>query len=596
MSRLRSGVLVPALVLGSTAWAQVTQRVSLSTAGLQGNHGSVGARLSVDGRFVAFQSKATNFIPGLVGNHIYVRDRVNGTTEYVSQNTNGVPGNGGSYSPRISADGRFVTFESAASNLAPTDASGSNTDIFLRDRQLSTTEQISVDSNEVGGEGSCSGGSISADGRWVVFSSFADNLVPADTNDTFDIFLRDRQLGTTVRVSVSSTGEEANAQCRRPYLSDDGRFVAFYSSASNLVPGDTNGTFDIFVRDMQLGTTERASVDSNGVEANLESGYWGLGFSADGRHVAFTSTATNLVPGDTNAAVDVFVRDLQTDTTERVSIGGGGVEGDYYSSAAQISGDGRYVAFASYATNLVPGALIGANVYLRDRLSGTTELVTVPLGVPPPGWDCTTSTITRDGRFVGITSGYGNLVYGDWNGHDDVFVVDRFGGTNFESLCDPGAGGVIPCPCGNPPSGPGRGCDNSSSTGGAVLSASGGTYLSSDSLVFTTSGQRPTALSIVSQWTGGGLSGIAFGMGVRCTSGTFKRLYAKSASGGRITAPDFVAGDQPVSVRSAALGDTIQVAQSRWYFVFYRDNVALGGCPPTSNFNNTQTGRVLWSP
>ncbi|HEX6941511.1 MAG TPA: hypothetical protein VF128_01220, partial [Gemmatimonadaceae bacterium] len=189
-----------------------------------------------------------------------------------------------------------------------------------------------------------------------------------------------------------------------------------------------------------------------------------------------------------------------------------------------------------------------------------------------------------------------NLVQGDTNGVADVFLRDRLGGPDFTSVCDPGVGGVIACPCSNPPSGPGRGCENSASTGGAVLSATGGTYLSSDSLVFTTSGERPAALSIVTQWTGSNAAGASFGQGVRCTSGAFERLYTKSAAGGGIAAPDFGAGELQVSARSAALGDAIVAGQSRWHFVYYRDPIVIGGCPSSSTFNATQTGQVTWSP
>ena len=152
------------------------------------------------------------------------------------------------------------------------------------------------------------------------------------------------------------------------------------------------------------------------------------------------------------------------------------------------------------------------------------------------------------------------------------------------------------CPCSNPPSGLGRGCDNSAATGGAILSATGAASLSADSLVFHTSGEKPTALSILTQWTGSSATGTVFGMGVRCASGTFERLYSKSASGGSITAPNLGAGDPSVSARAAALGDTILPGQDRWYLVYYRDPIVLGGCPAASTFNATQTGRVVWSP
>jgi hypothetical protein len=312
--------------------------------------------------------------------------------------------------------------------------------------------------------------------------------------------------------------------------------VTFSSAATNLVTGDTNGVYDVFVRDRLLNTTERVSVDSSGVPGNYASIDSVL--SADGRTVAFLSVATNLVPGDSNAHEDVFVHDRQTGATERVSVSSAGVQANSSSYVPSISADGRYVAFDSLATNLVPG---------------------------------------------------------DTNAYGDVFVRDRQGGPAFTSLCDPGSG-VITCPCANPPSGPGRGCDNSSATGGAALSASGGTYLSSDTLVFTTNSERPTALSIVGQWTGVNANGVIFGMGVRCATGTLKRLYTKTAVGGSITAPSFGAGDPQVSVRSAALGDTILAGQSRWYLVYYRDPIVIGGCSPMSTFNATQTGRIDWSP
>jgi len=153
---------------------------------------------------------------------------------------------------------------------------------------------------------------------------------------------------------------------------------------------------------------------------------------------------------------------------------------------------------------------------------------------------------------------------------------------------------VIACPCANPPGGAGRGCDNSSATGGAALSASGVAYLSSDSLVLTTSGERPTAFSIVLQGNTLLANGVVYGQGVRCVGGALKRLFSKNAVAGGITAPDFGAGDPSISARSAAKGDVIMAGQSRWYLVYYRDPVVLGGCPAGSTFNATQTGQVTW--
>jgi hypothetical protein len=233
-------------------------------------------------------------------------------------------------------------------------------------------------------------------------------------------------------------------------------------------------------------------------------------------------------------------------------------------------------------------------VFVRDRLLGTTERVSVDSSGAQGNGESYSPSISADGRFVSFQSGVTTFVPGDTNGRSDVFIRDRHA-SGFQSLCDPGSSGVIACPCSNPPAGPGRGCDNSSATGGASLTASGSAYLSTDSLVLTTSGEKPTATSIVLQGTSFVSTGLVFGQGVRCAGGALKRLYAKAASGGSITAPDFGAGDPSVSARSAALGDLIQPGQSRWYLVYYRDPLVLGGCPAASTFNTTQGGGVAWS-
>ncbi len=311
--------------------------------------------------------------------------------------------------------------------------------------------------------------------------------------------------------------------------------MGFYSVASTLVLNDTNGSYDVFLRDRQNGTTERVSVDSGGTEGNADSSLSSI--SADGRFVVFESNASNLVPGDANTTLDVFVRDRLNGGTLRMSVDSAGAEAAGSSTKPWISSDGRFVAFESFAPNLVAG---------------------------------------------------------DTNADWDIFVHDR-NSAGFTSLCDPAAGGVIACPCSNPPAGSGRGCNNSAGTGGAILSASGIAYLSIDSLVFTTSGEKPTATSIVLQGTSSASAGIVYGQGVRCVAGALRRLFVKTAVSGSITAPDFGAGDPTVSARSAAKGDVIQPGQSRWYLVYYRDPNVLGGCPASSTFNATQTGRVDWS-
>jgi Tol biopolymer transport system component len=274
--------------------------------------------------------------------------------------------------PAISADGRFVAFESLASNLVPRDTNGTR-DVFVHDRQTATTERVSVGGNNRQANGFSNPNSISGDGRFVVFSSFASNLVQGDTNQQLDVFVRDRQARTTQRVSVSSSGAEGDGASSRADISADGRFVVFESTATNLVPSDTNGQRDVFVRDLQAGTTQRVSVSSSSAEGDggspsngIRGGiHFGPAINGDGRFVVFDSQATNLVPGDTNTCgaffptagrcPDVFVHDRATGSTTRVSVDSSGAQADGASTDPAISGDGSVVSFFSAASNLVVG-------------------------------------------------------------------------------------------------------------------------------------------------------------------------------------------------------------------------------------------------
>ena len=512
------------------------------------------------------------------------------STERVSVDSGGAQGNGDSKPPSLSANGRFVVFASSASNLVPGDTNNRD-DVFVHDRQSGTTERVSIDAAGVEANSDSTEPSISADSRFVVFTSFASNLVAGDSNGCSDVFVHDRQTGTIERVSVDSNGAQGVVDSSSPSISADGRFVAFQSLAANLVAGDTNGRSDIFVRDRQSGTTERVSLDSGGAQGNGDS--LGTSISADGRCVAFASRATNLVAGDTNGWMDAFVRDRQSGTTERVSLDSGGSEGNNDSRVASISSDGRYVAFFSDASNLVAGDTTGArDILVRDRQSGATERVSVDSGGGEGNLDSVSPWISADGRFVAFRSFASNLVTGDTNARYDVFVHDRVSSYPGIDLCQPGTGGVIACPCSNPPGGAPRGCENSSGTGGAQLTSSGTATLSFDTVVFVTNGERPSATSVVLQGSSVSTTGLVFGQGVRCVSGGLKRLYTKTASGGAIHAP--AAGDAPVSARSAALGDGIAPGTSRWYAVYYRDPVVLGGCPGSSTFNLTQTQQIPW--
>ena len=210
---------------------------------------------------------------------------------------------------------------------------------------------------------------VSADGRYVVFYSLATDIVAGDTNGKDDVFVRDMETGTTTRVSVSTVGAEANDNCRYPSISADGRYITFISSATNLVAGDTNGKADIFRHDRTTGTTILVSVSTGGAQGDDHSRYYYSDISADGRYVVFSSQATNLVAGDGNGRVDVFVRGVTSGTTTRVNVSTGGTESDHNSGKACISADGRYVAFSSLATNLVAGDTNGR----AEMFSGTTK-------------------------------------------------------------------------------------------------------------------------------------------------------------------------------------------------------------------------------
>jgi Tol biopolymer transport system component len=215
-------------------------------------------------------------------------------------------GNGDSTAPSISADGRHVAFESMATDFVASDANGAS-DVFVRDRVANVTTRMSLDSSAVPTDGDSTGPSISADGRFVAFESVATNLVAGDTNLAWDVFVRDRVADTTTRVSVAWNGAEGNGPSGAPTISGDGRRVAFESDAMNLVTGDTFSVSDVFMRDRVASATARMSVDSAGGQAN--GGSYAPSISADGRYVAFESVAKNLVPSDTNDARDVFMHE-----------------------------------------------------------------------------------------------------------------------------------------------------------------------------------------------------------------------------------------------------------------------------------------------
>jgi Tol biopolymer transport system component len=395
--------------------------------GDSGNARSLKPSISADGRALAFQSQASNLV-SLDTNgvsDVFVRDTTAQACVRCSVSSAGVEGNANSSAPSISGAGRLVAFQSLASNLVAGDTNNLS-DCFVHDRATGITQRVSVDAQGGQADGGSDGVALSADGQWLVFRSIASNLVAGDSNASPDIFLVDLAAGTLERVSVSSTGAQAapGPGSDRASLSDDGRFVAFDSAAANLVSGDTNAAFDCFVRDRVLGSTLRISTDAFGVEGNGQSVEATI--SGDGRFVAFQSLASNLVPGDNNAASDIFVKQLATQGIVRASVSSLGLEGDAPSLGASLSRDGRRIAFFSHAANLVPGDTNArADVFVRDRLAGSTLRISQPTQGGEANHDSQLAAISGDARAIVFQSQASNLVQPDLNAVEDVFWVDQ---------------------------------------------------------------------------------------------------------------------------------------------------------------------------
>lgn len=406
--------------------AQTTVRVSVDSAGNQADLDSYYPAISGNGRYVAFHSDADLTPDFTIVDDVFIHDRDTGVTERMSTNSVGVPGNGNSYLPEISSDGRYVTFESAATNLVLDDTNGTP-DVFIHDRDTGSTELVSVRSNGDQSDGPSTFSSVSADGRYVAFESAAANLVPGDTNSAHDIFVRDRAMGITERISVSSNGGQATKSSFEPSITPDGRFVVFGSLASDLVLEDTNGRADVFVHDRDTGITERVSVSSGGIQANGDSG--AATISANGRYVAFISSANNLAGG----ASGVFVHDRYTGSTAIVSVDSDGTPGNSSSYDAAITADGRFVAFSSFADNLVEGDTNGdGDTFIHDRSTGTTERISVTSDGAEADSFSWEVAISATGRYVAFESLYLpsgpssiSLVPGDTNAVWDIFVRDR---------------------------------------------------------------------------------------------------------------------------------------------------------------------------
>lgn len=422
---------ITAFIAGASQSGNKTQRASVSTGGLQGNADSgVQGRafqapgdvsISSDGRFVAFTSRASNLVANDTNGmlDVFVYDRQTGVTERVSVSSQGPEGNGDSLMPVLSSDGRFVVFMSYADNLVANDFNGVS-DIFVRDRQTQVTERVSVSAQGIEGNGISASTAVSGDGRFVAFASSANNLVSADANGAPDIFVRDRQNGTIERIPAA-TGETATGPFF-PALSADGRFVAF-ASGDHLLPEDDDFNDDVYVYDRQTRVLQLASVSATGQQYDFDISQFDM--SADGRVVVFRSLRD---PAGTlfdirQSKYGLLARDLQARTTSMVSGSIASMESNF-PERPSLSSDGRFVAaYLNGGQTGVFGDIL--HIVVFDRLTNTTEQVSVSSTGQPSNYYDRTGRINADGTFVAFASLSANLVAGDTNGYWDVFVRDR---------------------------------------------------------------------------------------------------------------------------------------------------------------------------
>lgn len=397
----------------------------LGFGGIQTKVRDMDRSISGDGRYVAYESYASNLVPGDTNGSwdVFVHDRQSGVTERVSVHSTGRQGDSDSDAPSISSDGRFVAFHSIATNLVDDDTNRVD-DVFVHDRQTGVTERASVHSNGTEGDRRSSTSSISGDGRFIAFASRATNLVRGDTNERWDVFVHDRMTRVTEAVSVGAEVEQKRTSSGSPSISADGRWVAYASRTISQIPENSIGKWQVLLFDRQIGQSRVVSLNSSGEPGNASS--LSPAISENGRFVAFESEATDLVQGDTNGLTDVFVQDLQTGEVERVSVASNGRQTDRWSLAPALSADGRFIVFESRATQLVAGdSNAAADIFVHDRQSGVLTRVSVNADGAEGTAPSKGCSISGDGRFIAFQSGASSLVLGDRNKAWDVFVHDR---------------------------------------------------------------------------------------------------------------------------------------------------------------------------
>lgn len=417
------------LCMVCAAQAVVTMRVSVNSIGVAGNGSSWLGVMSSDGRYLCFTSDATNLVSGDTNgvNDVFVFSRVTGTTTRVSTSSSGSQANGESLIGTISANGRYVVFASYATNLVPGVTNGAD-QFYRKDLQTGAIICVSTTNTGIPGNHPTSGGialpTLSSDGRYACFSTEAGNLVINDTNGNEDSFVKDCDTGEIWRVSTNTGGGQVEGGWD-PRISGDGWYVVFQSSSFHLDPGNTGNLSQLYVKDRHTDTTSRVSVSSSGVLGNADSDNGLMAFSGDSRYVAFSSNASNLIANDTNGVSDIFVRDLTSGTTIRASTSSSGAEANGQCIIPSISPDGRYVSFSSDAANLVSVDVNGAmDVFAKDLVSGETMMISLITG---GGQKPSYAEPPPPGGCLGVFNGrYGGV----WSSAADGIVPGPRGGPN----------------------------------------------------------------------------------------------------------------------------------------------------------------------
>ncbi|MEQ8767643.1 MAG: hypothetical protein RL885_27315 [Planctomycetota bacterium] len=419
--------LAPALlILAAAAQSQTTTRVSVASDGTQANAASAPAEMSADGTTVAFVSAASNLVAG-DGNgtsDIFVHELATGITSRVNLGAGGVEGDAPCLDVALSATGRFVAFDSLAGSLVASDQNEAF-DVFRVDRQTGEVRRVSEGTGGVEANGPSHRPDISGNGSAIVFASYATNLVAGDRNRAKDIFLHLVAANSTTRVNVRTGGQQAiGGDSDNPAISQDGRYIVYDSTATNLVPNDTNAARDIFLFDRFDLTTERVSIASDGTEANDHSRRASV--SGDGRYVVFESLASNLVPNDLNGFYDIFLHDRQTGETTRINDNPALTEPNSQSFLPYVNGPGTHVAFYSCASNIVPNDPNGADdIFIYDIAARTLELASVDFSGGPTNGYSSHPSVSDTARYVAFSADASDIVTGDTNGMRDVFLRDR---------------------------------------------------------------------------------------------------------------------------------------------------------------------------